>query len=228
METEKDLFRILQEKDKELKEEYKLKESIGEEVKPKIKVGYNAESPYSVLGIVTDSNVNIRKTSKGTSNLAPAIGYHLYDSETDSDIYVTKEQGIHFGIEVGFNNSYIRIQERTVKDELTNQTVKMIVSTYLHPMSRGYAFTSDENLVTAFELNHNGQIKMPVNTIIEKEKCTTELWRLIVLKQNTLAEKNFKRVVPTEDEREEILGKIKSTLTNKEFKNPFQMGIRGK
>lgn len=170
------------------------------------RMGYNEESNLSIVGIITASHVNIRKTKRGLSNITKSIGYQIKDDLTGEVYNLEKSQGIHVGLVKGYNNGYIRIQKRKEKS-----------TTYLHPLTRQISFTQDDRLQTAFKLDKDGQVKIPVELLIDKERCTRELWQLIEIHKDKYKETSISR----KKSRTEIISDLQTVLTLNNS-NPFK------
>lgn len=145
------------------------------------KVGLDIENGrFRVEGAITMTNV-YRKKRVGT-NVVPVVGYMLKDMVTGELRGVTKEQGIKLCGDYGMRNAYITERTRKAKNNGDNSEMNR-TAIYLQPYpSREQAFTLDDRLVPAFELDSNGAVIKPPNVILKEEQCSAELWNLIMKK----------------------------------------------
>lgn len=144
------------------------------------KVGLDIENGrFRVEGAITMTNV-YRKKRAGT-NVVPVVGYMLKDMVTGNLRGVTKEQGIKLCGDYGMRNAYITERTRKAKNNDSSEMNRTAI--YLQPYpSREQAFTLDDRLVPAFELDSNGAVIKPPNVLLTQEQCSEELWNLIMQK----------------------------------------------
>lgn len=179
------------------------------------------QGKYKILGTVSAGNIYIRK-GPGT-NIAPeSCGYHVEEIETGKRMYMTKHEGVMLAYEYGMVNAYIIYSTKKRKDSEGN-VIKIDKSIYLQPFpAKKQSFTTDDRLVSVFELDENGKVKEPVNLLIDLEMCTVDLNILLQKLHERRSKNTGKRQRGVGDKRKRRVLELEAEISKSIIVNPFK------